>query len=73
MTSFTKLATAGILAVTLLTGSAAPAAAQVQAPGGDEECDYTLVIDSWIWTGSMPIPAVWHVEVTCVRIIDDNV
>ena len=70
MTSLTKFATAGILAVTMLTGSAAPAAAQLAPPGGEEECDYTLVIDSWIWTGSFPFPAIWHIEVTCVRIID---
>ena len=51
------------------SGSAVPAATQVS--GGEQECDYNFVIDDWFFSGTIPI-FFWHVEVTCVTVIDEE-
>lgn len=70
MRTFTRGVTASVLAATLMAGGTRPAAAQVV--GGDEECSYELVIDGFLVSGTTIIPR-WHVEVTCVRVLDDDV
>jgi len=68
MKTFKKSLTAAVLAVTVMTGSAAPAAGQTI--GGEEECSWELVIDGITSAGTIIIP-IWHLERTCVKILDD--
>ena len=68
MLTLRKIATVWTVAAAMLIGSTAPAT--TQTTGGEEECDYELVIDHWFMSGTMPV-FFWHVEVTCVTVLDD--
>jgi hypothetical protein len=68
MTRLKKLITTAVLAVTMITGASQPAFSQVK--GGEEECDYTFVLDDLWFVGGEIIP-IWHLEVNCVTVLDN--